>query len=84
MGPIFFACWVADVRYWYDSTNDNRLLTKNYCMVKQFKIFFAGTGRSISTKLGMKHWGLLSILVYSNNDPGVTLTYLTTRSSLVI
>ena len=51
---------------------------------KPAQIFFAGTGRSISTKLGMKHWGLLPILHCSNDDPGVTLTYLTTRSNLVI
>ena len=34
-------------------------------------------------KLGMKHWGLLPIIVCSNDDPGVTLTYFTARSNLV-
>ena len=34
-------------------------------------------------KLGMKHWGLQPIIVCSNDDPGVTLTYFTTRSNLV-
>ena len=47
------------------------------------KIFFSGTGRPISMKLGMKHWGLLPIIVCSNDDPGVTLTYFTARSNLV-
>ena len=44
---------------------------------------FSVTGRQISTKLGMWHWGLLPIIVCSNDDPGVTLTYFTARSSLV-
>ena len=37
-------------------------------------VFFFGTGRSISTKLGMEHQGLLPTIVYSNDDPGVALT----------
>ena len=48
------------------------------------KILFSGTGGPISTKLGMKHRGFLSIIVYSNDDPGVTLTCLTARSNFVI
>ena len=48
------------------------------------KIFFTGTGWLISTKLGMQHRGLLSIIVCSNDDPGVVLTYFTLRSKLVI
>ena len=47
------------------------------------KIFFCGTSRSISTKLGMKHPGVQIIIVCSNDDPGVTLTYFTARSNLV-
>ena len=47
------------------------------------KIFFSGTGGPISTKLGMKHWGLQPIIVCSNDDPGVTLTYFMARSNLV-
>ena len=35
------------------------------------KIFFSRTGWPISTKLGMKHYGLLPIIVCSNDDPGV-------------
>ena len=31
----------------------------------------------------MKHWGLLHIIVCSNDDPGVTFTYFTIRSKLV-
>ena len=48
------------------------------------EIFFSRSGRQISTKLGMKHRGLQPIIVYSNDDPRVTLTYFTTRSNLVI
>ena len=43
---------------------------------------FSETGQ-ISMKLGMKHWGLLPIIVCSNYDPQVTLTYFTARSNLV-
>ena len=46
------------------------------------KIFFSRTGGSIFTKLGMLHRGLQPIIVYSNDDPGVTLTYFTPRSNL--
>ena len=47
------------------------------------KIFFSRTGGPISTKLGMLHRGLQPIIVYSNVDPRVTLTYFTARSNLV-
>ena len=47
------------------------------------KIFFSGTGESIFTKLGMYHWGLQPIIICSNDDPGVTLTYFKARSNLV-
>ena len=32
---------------------------------------------------GMQHWVLEYCQVYSNDDPGMTLTYITTRSNLV-
>ena len=48
------------------------------------KIFFTGITRPISMKLSMKHRGLLPIIVCTNDDPGVTLTYFTARSILVI
>ena len=47
------------------------------------KIFFSGTGGPISTNFGMYHGGLLSIIVCSNNDAGLTLTYFTARSNFV-
>ena len=47
------------------------------------KIFFSGTGGPISTKLGMYYRGLQPIIVCSNDDPRVTLTYFTARSNLV-
>ena len=34
-------------------------------------------------KLGMQHRGLKLYKVYINGDPGLTLTYFTTRSNLV-
>ena len=46
------------------------------------KIFFSRTGGPIFTKLGMYHRGLLPIIVYINDDPGVTLTNFTARSNL--
>ena len=48
---------------------------------KPLKIFFSRTGGPIFTKLGMKHRGLRPIIVCSNDDPGVTLTYFTARSN---
>ena len=45
------------------------------------KIFFSKTGGPIFTKLGMYNRGLLPIIVYINDDPGVTLTYFTARSN---
>ena len=42
---------------------------------------FSGTSGPISTKLGVKHRGLMSIIVCSNDEPGLTLTYFTTRSN---
>ena len=49
------------------------------------KIFYSGTGRPISTKLGMEHPGLhyQLVIVCSNDDPGVILTYFMARSNLV-
>ena len=44
------------------------------------KIFFSRTGGPMFTKLGMYHRGLMPIIVCSNDDPGVTLTYFTVRS----
>ena len=47
------------------------------------KIFLSGTVGLISTKLGMLHRWLLPIIVYSNDDRRLTLTYFTTKSNLV-
>ena len=48
------------------------------------EIFFSRTSQPISTKIGMKHRGLQPIIVYSNDDPRVTLTYFTARTNLVV
>ena len=45
------------------------------------KFFFSGTTGPISTKLGMKHWGLEYYNVYINYDLWMTLTYFTARST---
>ena len=47
-------------------------------MVKTFK-----NGGRIFTKFGMYRWRLQSIIVCSNDDPGLTFTYFTARSYLV-
>ena len=44
---------------------------------------FSVTGGSIIIKLGMYHRGLQPIIVCSNDDPRVTLTYFTARSNLI-
>ena len=38
------------------------------------KIFFSGTSGPISLKFGMWHRGLQPIIVYTNDNPGLTLT----------
>ena len=43
---------------------------------------FSGTGRPISTKLGMWHRGH-TIIACPNDDPRITLAYFTARSNLV-
>ena len=47
------------------------------------KIFFSRTNGPMTLWLGMKHWGLGPIVVCSNDDPRLTLTYFTARSNLV-
>ena len=37
----------------------------------------------MTLKVGMQHWVLEYYQVYSNDDPGLTLTYFTVRSNLV-
>ena len=54
-----------------------------YMVKNPSKIFFSETSRLISTKLGVKHRGLLPIIFCSNDDPGVTLTYFTASLNLV-
>ena len=48
-----------------------------------YKIVFSGTKRPLTLKLGMQHWVLEYYQVYSNDDPGLTLTYFTARSNLI-
>ena len=47
--------------------------------VKKLKIFFSGTKIPMTLKLGMQHWMLEYYQVYSNDDPGFTITYFTAR-----
>ena len=53
-------------------------------MVKTLKIFFSGTKGPMTLKLGMQHRVLEYYQVFSNDDPGLTLTYFTARSNLVL
>ena len=48
------------------------------------KIFFSGIKRPMNLKLGMQHQVLEYYQVCSNDDPGLTLTYFTARSNLVL
>ena len=52
-----------------------------YDVKNSLKIVFLGTRWTITTKLGMKHWRLKPIISYSNDNPGLTLTYFTARSA---
>ena len=46
-------------------------------------IFFSGTNRLIALKLIMKYYPLVPIIICSNDDPGMTLTFFTSRTILV-
>ena len=46
-------------------------------------IFFSGTKRPMTLKVGMQHRVLEYYQVCSNDDPELSLTYFTTRSDLV-
>ena len=48
----------------------------------QLKICFCGTRSCTILKLGMDHRGLKVYNVYGNDEPGLTLTYLTARLNL--
>ena len=54
-----------------------------YGKKKLKKIFFSGTKRQMTLKLGMQHWVLEYYQVCSNDDPELTLTYFMARSNLV-
>ena len=47
------------------------------------KIFFFRTRRPVTLGLDMYHWGCGAYQVCSNDDPELTLTYLTSRSNLL-
>ena len=47
------------------------------------KIFFSRTRRLMTMGLGMSHRGCETYQVCSNDDPRLTLTYLTSRSNLL-
>ena len=51
-------------------------------MVKTLK-FFSGTKRPMTLEVDTQHWILKYYQVCSNDDPRMTLTYFTTRSTLV-
>ena len=46
------------------------------------KIFFSRTKGPMTLWLGIYHWGLWPIIICSNDDPRLTLTYFTARSNL--
>ena len=50
---------------------------------KPLKIFFSGTKRQMTLKLGMQHRVLEYYQVYSSDVPWLSLTYFTSRSNLV-
>ena len=53
-------------------------------MVKKIrKIFFSRTEQPMILKVGMQHQVLEYYQIPSNDDPGLTLTYVTARSNLV-
>ena len=51
--------------------------------INPLKIFFSRTRRQMTSGLGMKHRGCGAYQVCTNDDPRLTLTYLTSRSNLL-
>ena len=47
------------------------------------KIFLSRTRRPVTLRIGMQHWDCGAYQVCSNDDPKMTLTYLTSRSNLL-
>ena len=47
------------------------------------KIFFSGTKRPVTLKVGMQHRVLKYFQICSNDDPELTLTYFMARSNLI-
>ena len=66
----------------YDAGHMTKMATMPIYGKNPSKIFSRTSG-PISMKHGMYHWGLLSIIICSNDDPGLTLTYFTARSNFV-
>ena len=52
-------------------------------MVKTLKLFLSGTKKPMTLKVGLQQRVLKYFQVYSNDNPGLTLTYFTARSNLV-
>ena len=52
-------------------------------LVKNLKIFFSGTKRPMTLKVGMHHRVLKYYQVCSNDDPELTLIYFMARSNFV-
>ena len=69
--------------YQYDAGHMTKMVTMPIYGINPSKIFYSRTSRLISTKLGLYHQGLLPIIVCSNDDPGLTLTYFTARSNVL-
>ena len=53
-------------------------------MVKRFTFFFSGTNRPTAWKHSIQHSGLGLYNIYSNDDPGLALTYFIARSNLLL
>ena len=58
-------------------------MTKMAAMPINSKNLKSGTKKPMILKLGMQHFVLKYYQVYSNDDPGLTLTYFMARSNLV-
>ena len=55
----------------------------HHAHIIKVKIFFSGTKRPMTLKLGLQHWLLEYDEVCSNDDTGLTLTCFTARSNLI-
>ena len=76
--------WDGETKVWSNGLGHMTKMATMPIYGKNIKIYLLlNQKRPMTLKVGMQHWVLKYYQIYSNNDPGLTLTYFTERSNLV-